>query len=123
MNKWNGIGNLGDDPVFIHTPSGKPMATFTMAVDRRYTKIGENGTVQTITTADWIPVVCWGALAVITRDRLQKGSKIAVTGELQSRSVMRMGTQQSTQLEMHAESIDFIDGIRSNAEVNARLAT
>lgn len=51
------MGRFAADPELKHTPSGVAVTSFTLAVDRNYTKPGEER--QT----DWIDVVAWRGTA------------------------------------------------------------
>src|SRR5690606_41934380 len=74
------IGRLTRDPERRLTPSGKPMASFTLAVDRPFTnQQGER-------EADFIDVVVWRRLAETVAVYTRTGSLVAVQGRLQLRS-------------------------------------
>ena len=53
MNIVSLIGRLTADPELKHTQSGTAMTRFTLAVDRAYTKPGEEK------QADFITIVAW----------------------------------------------------------------
>jgi len=116
MNTWHGIGNIGADPELKTTVSGKSVLNFRMAVDRvRY----DAATSTMVKTADWIPVVCWDGAAELNARYLQKGSKVAVIGELRPRSYVDRNGATQQRFEIQATHIEWLDGIRSNAEINA----
>lgn len=75
------IGRLTRDPELRYTSgNGVPVATFTLAVDRPFTK--QQGEKE----ADFINIVAWRKLAENCANYLKKGSLSAVTGRLQIRS-------------------------------------
>ena len=82
LNKVLLIGNLGRDPEVRSTPSGQPVATFSLATSRRWKDKGGESQEQT----EWHNVVCWGRLAEIAGRYLTKGKQIYVEGRIQTRS-------------------------------------
>lgn len=80
MNKVNLVGRLCRDPEIKNTTTGKSVATFTIAVDRRFkNKDGQK-------EADFIPIVAWGATADFVGKYINKGSQVSVSGRLQVRN-------------------------------------
>jgi single-strand DNA-binding protein len=82
VNKVILVGNLGRDPEVRSTPSGQPVASFTLATSRRWRD--KNGQKQEQT--EWHTVVCWGKQAEIAGQYLTKGKQLYVEGRLQTRS-------------------------------------
>ena len=79
LNKATIIGRLTKDPESKPLSSGS-VANFTVAVDRTFkNKDGERET-------DFIPVVAWNKTAELVTRYLQKGSMLAVSGRIQTRS-------------------------------------
>lgn len=76
------VGRLGKDPEIKYTPSGTPMATFSLATDE--SRKDASGNRQQIT--EWHNVVLWGKSAEIAGEYLRKGKLIYVEGRLQTRS-------------------------------------
>ena len=64
------IGNLGRDPTMRYTPTGKPVTSFSVASNRKYT--ASNG--ETVTEVLWVNVSAWGAAAEACNQYLKKGS-------------------------------------------------
>jgi len=89
MNTWSGIGRLTADPVTRRSQNGNAVAKYTLAVDRRFKKDGEPA-------ADFIPCVVFGKGAEFAEKYLRKGTKIAVTGEIQTGSYERDGEKKYT---------------------------
>lgn len=78
MNKWVGIGRLVADAELRFTQGkGTPVSTFKLAIDDGY---GENK------KTDFIPVVLWGKSAENLADYLNKGTLVAVSGKVSTRS-------------------------------------
>lgn len=82
LNKVMLIGNLGRDPEVRSTPSGQPVASFSLATNRRWKDRDGNRQEQT----EWHNIVVWGRQAEIAGQYLSKGRQIYVEGRLQTRS-------------------------------------
>ncbi|HVT58763.1 MAG TPA: single-stranded DNA-binding protein [Thermoanaerobaculia bacterium] len=82
LNKVMLIGNLGRDPEVRSTPNGQPVATFTIATNRRWKD--KNGQRQEQT--EWHNIVVWGKQAEIAGQYLTKGKQIFLEGRIQTRS-------------------------------------
>jgi single-strand DNA-binding protein len=72
------IGNLGRDPEMRYTSDGTPVASFSMATNRRWT--GADGERKTATT--WLRVSVWRGLAETVNQYLKKGRLVKVEGYL-----------------------------------------
>ena len=82
VNKVILVGNLGRDPEVRSTPSGQPVASFSLATTRRWRD--KNGQRQEQT--EWHNIVVWGKQAEIAGQYLTKGKQIFLEGRLQTRS-------------------------------------
>ena len=82
VNKVILIGNLGKDPEIKYTPSGVPVAKFSLATNERFKD--KSGDVQERT--EWHNVVAWQRLAEIVGEYVTKGSKVYLEGKLQTSS-------------------------------------
>ena|SRR5690554_1463763 len=100
LNRIVLIGRLTRDPELRYTPAnGVAVATFTLAVNRRFQQQQE---------ADFVPIVVWRAQAENCAKYLGKGSLVAVEGRLQIRSYEKDG-QRRTIAEVVADSVQFLD--------------
>ncbi|MGI6003591.1 MAG: single-stranded DNA-binding protein [Lachnospiraceae bacterium] len=81
MNKVILMGRLTRDPMVRYSQGEKPMAVarYTLAVDRRFKREGEP-------TADFISCVAFGKQGEFAEKYLRKGTKIAVSGRIQTGS-------------------------------------
>ena len=81
MNKVILMGRLTRDPDVRYTQGNEPMciARYTLAVDRKISRNSNNN-------ADFIPCVCFGKTAEFVEKYLKKGTKMAVTGRIQTGS-------------------------------------
>lgn len=76
------IGNLGRDPVYRSTPSGRGIATVSLATTRSWR---DRDTNELKSETDWHRVVFEGKTAETARDYLTKGRSIFVEGRLRTR--------------------------------------
>ncbi len=82
VNKVILVGNLGKDPEVKYTPSGVPVAKFSLATNERFKdKAGEWQD-----RTEWHNIVAWQRLAEIIGEYVKKGSKIYIEGRLQTSS-------------------------------------
>lgn len=95
------MGRLCADPELKHTNNGVAVTSFRIAVDRSYVKQGEQR--QT----DFFDIVAWRSSAEFVTRNFNKGSLIAVDGQLQSRSYQTREGQNRTVIEVMAENISF----------------
>ncbi len=101
LNKVLLIGHLTRDPEMRYTPSGIPVTTFRIAVNRPKNSKGEQ-------TADFIDIVTWRKLAEICGDYLKKGRLVAVEGSLRTRSYQTLDGQKRRAVEVVATSVHFL---------------
>lgn len=82
MNKFIGLGRLTKDVELRYSTNGNntAVASFTVAIDRRFQKQGEEK------KADFIPCKAFGKTAEFVSKYFNKGSMIAVVGEMQTRT-------------------------------------
>ncbi|MBO8127844.1 MAG: single-stranded DNA-binding protein [Peptococcaceae bacterium] len=107
FNKVILIGRLVREPELRFTPSGTPVANFTLAVDRPFVgQQGERGT-------DFIDVVTWRRLAEICAKNLGKGRLVAVEGRLQIRSYDDNQGVRRKAAEVVADTVKFLDRPKS----------
>jgi single-strand DNA-binding protein len=75
------VGNLTRDPELRYTPSGAGVASFGLAVNRRYQ---QNGEWQE--QVSFFNIVAWAELGENAAASLSKGTRVIVTGRLEQRS-------------------------------------
>lgn len=81
LNKVMIIGHLGRAPELRYTPSGRPVASFSVATTRNWMSADGERHEET----EWFNVVAWGSLAEICSQYLHKGKRVYVEGRLQTR--------------------------------------
>jgi single-strand DNA-binding protein len=102
MNKCFFIGHLTADPDMRNTQGGKTVATFKIGVNRRFKN--QNGE----TASDFFTIVAWDKLGEMCGKYLFKGSKVAVTGEMQTRSYEAKDGTKRYVTELRADEIEFL---------------
>ena len=81
MNKVILMGRLTKDPEVRYTQSTNTMVTsFTLAVNRRFVKQGEER------QADFINIVAWNKTAEFVSKYFSKGQQVGVIGRIQTRN-------------------------------------
>ena len=110
FNKVILMGRLTAAPELKNTQSGTAVTSFTIAVDRRYSKEGQDK--QT----DFISVVAWKGTAEFICKYFGKGSAILICGELQTRSWEQDG-QKRYATEVVASEVSFCEA-KKNSEGN-----
>ena len=94
------IGNLTRDPELRYTTGGRGVASFGLAVNRRYM---QNNEWQEQTS--FFNVVCWGDLGENVAATLTKGSRTIVTGRLEQRSWETQDGEKRTVVEVIADEL------------------
>jgi single-strand DNA-binding protein len=103
MNKAILIGRLTKDPV-----GGEKYKRFTLAVDRAYKKDGKAET-------DFISCVTFGKTAEFTEKYLKTGTKVAVTGAIQTGSYKKDGKTIYT-TDVRVDEIEFAEPKKAQEE-------
>ena len=106
MNKVILVGRLTKEPELRSTQSGKSVASFTVACDRKFKKEGEQ-------TADFINCVAWGSTAEFVSRYFSKGMRIALDGRIETRSWEQDG-QKRYATEVIAEDVEFAQSKSEN---------
>lgn len=106
MNSVVLIGRLARDPELRFTTSGKAVATFSVAVNRAFSKTKE---------ADFFNIVVWGKSAEHCANYLSKGRLVGIQGRLQSRSYETQNGDKRYVTEVVADQVEFLEwGNREN---------
>jgi single-strand DNA-binding protein len=97
---------VGKDAEMRYTPTGVPVTSFSIAVNRRWTSA--SGEQQEKTT--WFRVTCWRKLAETAAQWVKKGKLLLVEGEVEAQAYIdREGTARGT-LELTASNFKFLGG-------------
>ena len=113
MNKVCLIGRLTKDIELKTTQSNVKVANFTLAVNRRFVKEGQEQ------TADFINIIAWGKIAEFCDKYFGKGQQIGISGRIQTRTWDDDQGKKHYVTEVVAEEVDFADGKRTNQQSDA----
>ena len=105
MNKLFIVGNLTRDPELRSVSSGIPVATFTVAVNRRRASNAEAGQQP---EADFFRVTAWRQLGENCSRYLAKGRKVAVVGSVQVSTYTASDGTTRASLEVTADDVEFL---------------
>ena len=94
------VGNLTRDPELRFTTGGKGVASFGIAVGRRYQV---NGEWQEQTS--YFNIVAWGQLGENAAATFTKGMRIIVSGRLEQREYQNREGEKRTAIEVNADEI------------------
>ena len=115
LNKVILGGRLTASPEMKQTPSGVAVTSFSVAVNRRYAKEGEQ-------TADFINVVAWRGTAEFICKYFKKGSSICIVGSIQTRAWTDQSGNKRYATEVVADEAYFVDSksdVTTSGEGNA----
>lgn len=98
------MGRLVYDPELKTTQNGTNVCSFRIAVDRSFTRQGEER------KADFIDVTAWRQTAEFVSKYFQKGSMIAIEGSLQTRQYQDKNGNNRTATDVLASQVSFCGG-------------
>lgn len=110
MNKVILVGRLTKDPE-VRQAGETSVARFTIAVDRRYKKDGEQD-------ADFPSIVAFGKTAEFTEKYFKKGMKIALEGRIQTGSYTNKDGVKIYTTEVIAEAVEFAESKKTEEQTN-----
>ena len=114
LNKADLIGRLTKDIELRYLGNGTPVANFTLAVNRAFkNKAGEK-------EADFINIIVWRKQAENCANYISKGSLVAISGRMQSRSYdTDNGKRYIT--EVVANEVHFLDSKNKNSNFDSKV--
>jgi len=99
------IGRLGKDPELKYTPSGAPVAKFSLATDEKF-KDRNTGELQSRT--EWHNIVAWNKLAEICGEYLTKGKLVFIEGSIRSRQWQDQAGNKRTAYDIVARNMQML---------------
>ncbi len=116
MNKVILMGRLVRDPVVRYSAgdNGTAVARYTLAVDRRFAKRDEDD--QSGASADFISCVAFGKSAEFAEKYLHQGTKIALTGRIQTGSYINRDGQKVYTTDVIVDEQEFAESKAANAQ-------
>ena len=113
MNKVILMGRLTRDPEVRYTQTNNTLvASFSLAVNRRFVRPGEER------QADFINIVAWSKLGEFCSKYFKKGQQVGVIGRLQVRNWEDEQGQKHYVTEVVAEEAYFADSKRDGADAS-----
>lgn len=109
------IGRLTKDPELRYTPNNVAVATFNLAVNRRF-KNNEG-----VHEADFINCVMWNKSAENLSNWIKKGNMIAITGRIQTRNYENQNGQRVYVTEVVAETFQNLEKRDNTANTNSMM--
>ena len=111
MNKVILMGRLTRDPEVRYSQGEQAtaIARYTLAVDRRFKRDGDQ-------TADFIGCVAFGKLGEFAEKYLRKGTKVVVTGRIQTGSYTNKDGQKVYTTDVVIEDQEFAESKGNSAE-------
>ena len=109
LNKVVLAGRITADPELKTTQSGISVTTFSLAINRRYSKDREQQ------QADFITIVAWRNTAEFITKYFRKGSAICITGSIQTRSWTDNQCNKRYATEVVADEAIFVDSKSDSA--------
>ena len=102
------MGRMVADPELRTTQSGISVTSFTLAVDRSYSKQGEER------QCDFINIVAWRNTADFVCKYFRKGQLVAVQGSIQTRSYTDKDGNKRKAVEIVADNVHFAESKRES---------
>ena len=96
------IGNVTRDPELRFTPSGQAVATFGLAVNRRWQNRQNNEWEEQTSFFD---IKCWAQMAENVGESLHRGARVIVSGRLEQRSWETEQGDKRSKVEVVADEI------------------
>jgi single-strand DNA-binding protein len=110
VNRVTLIGFLGDAPELRFSQKGNPVGTFSLAVNERW-KDGDGASRERV---EWFKVVCFGRLAEVCGEYLNKGRHVYLEGRLQTRTWKGLEGEKRTITEVVANQMQILDRAPKN---------
>ena len=107
MNSLHIMGRLTADPEITSTQSGTTIARYTVAVDRKFAKDGQQKT-------DFFTCTSFGKQAEFVERYLKKGVKVVASGEMRLDTVQKDG-KNVTYPKVAVNEIEFAESKKSDS--------
>lgn len=110
MNSVKLSGRLTRDPELKQTPAGVPVASFTLAVDRRFNR----------DEADFIPITAWRKTAEFVAKYFHKGQRVIISeGRIRVTPYTDRDGNKRTRFEVVADEVEFGESRRAPEDQEA----
>ncbi len=106
VNKVILLGRAGQKPEVKFTSSGKPVATFSLAINESF----KNGSGEKQERVQWVRCVAFQRVAEICGEYVEKGRELFVEGRLQTRKYTGRNEQERTVTEVVISQLRLLGG-------------
>ncbi len=113
FNKVILIGNMTADPELKQTQGGNSVCSFSIAVNRKYNKDGNN-------EVDFITIQTWRQQAEFVCKYFKKGQPILICGQIQIRSWTNNNNEKRYTTEVIADEVSFVAPANQNEQKPAQ---
>jgi single-strand DNA-binding protein len=110
VNRITLIGFLGDTPQLKFSQQGKSVGTFSLAVSERW-KDADGAPRERV---EWFRIVCFGRLAEVCVEYLNKGRHVYLEGRLQTRKWKGPDGEKRSAIEVVANQMQILDRAPKN---------
>ena len=107
INLFFGIGNLTRDPDLRYTPQGTPVCKFSIAINSKFNDKEDT---------TFLNVGTWSGLAENCEKYLNKGSKVAVVGEIRVNEWETESGEKKKNYEINANQVEFLSTKKNDEE-------
>jgi single-strand DNA-binding protein len=117
LNRAELIGNLGKDPEVKYTQGGTAVANFSIATSSSYKDKGGEWRDRT----EWHNCIAWDKLAEICKQYIHKGSKVYISGRLETQSWDdKQSGEKKYKTQIVVNDLIMLDGKSGNGESSKR---
>jgi single-strand DNA-binding protein len=110
LNKVILMGRLTKNPELRYTANNTPVASFTLAVERKFIRQGEEK------QSDFISIIAWSKQAEFCNKYLGKGYKVVVVGRIQTRTWDDTEGKKHYVTEVVAEEFHFAEAKKAKVD-------
>ncbi len=112
INRVELLGRTGNRPTLKQTPNGTPLTQFSLYTNQLW----RNSTGELCEAAERHAVTAWGQLAIQCCNHLHKGSRVYLSGRLQTRHWQDPDTGEiRLRTEVIASEVIFLGGIQQSS--------
>ena len=119
LNRWDGIGRLGNDVDMKFTASGSAVANISLACSDDYK---DKNTGQKVEQTEWVRIVAFGKLAEICGEYLKKGSQVYFSGKFTTRKWRDQNGNDRYTSEIKANEMQMLGGKQNSSPGQSQSA-
>jgi single-strand DNA-binding protein len=103
INNWCFSGNLGRDPELRYTTNGTAILSFSVAISKNKKQADGNWKTETF----WVTVILWDKYAESMKEKLAKGYRVLVIGELKQEEFEDKEGNKRSVLKVFAQKVEI----------------